>query len=116
MKTKEVSLSPGLWVGLMLPPIAWAVQMQVIYILVRPECTAGRKQAMLVVVVLALAAIFVAFVTAFLNFKVPALPEDTNIAARKKFMAGLGLVSSATFFLVTLAQGVAVVMFHPCQL
>ena len=116
MKSNDVSLSPGLWVGLMLPPIAWAVQMQVIYVLVRLECTAGRKLAMLVAVCLALAAIFVAFVSAFLNYQLPTVVDDSGTASRKKFMAGLGLLSAATFFLATLAQGIAVIVFHPCQL
>jgi len=90
--------------------------MQTIYVLVRSECTTGRKLAMLVVVCVALAAIFVAFVSAFLNYQVPAFAEESGAAPRKKFMAVLGLLGSATFFLVTLAQGIAVIVFHPCQL
>jgi len=116
MKSNEISPSTGPWVGLLLPPVAWAVQMQILYVLVRPECTSGRKLAMLVAVCLALAAIFIAFISAFLNYQLPALADESNTRSRQKFMAGLGLLSSAVFFLVTLAQGIAVIVFHPCQL
>ena len=116
MKSNEVSVSPGLWVGLLLPPLVWAGQMQINYVLVRYECTVGKKLLMLGVVAVALVLIFLAFVTAFLNVQLPGFVEEGFVASRKKFVAAIGLLSSAIFFLVVLAQGIAVVVFHPCQL
>ena len=102
--------------GMLLPPIIWAMQMQANYVLVRYECTSGRKLTMLSILCVSLAIIFVGFILALVNFIVPSadLPERARV--REHFMAQLGLLSSGTFFLVTLAQGFAVLLFHPCQL
>jgi hypothetical protein len=116
MNTNNISLSPGLWVGLMLPPITWAVQMQLMYVLVRFECSLGTKLAMLVIVAVALAMMLAAFLSALVNYHVPTFDGAELTVSRKKFMAALGLLSASIFFLVTLAQGIAVLVFHPCQL
>jgi hypothetical protein len=101
---------------MLLPPIIWAMQMQANYVLVRYECTIGRKLTMISIVCLSLAIISIGLVLAVVNLVVPSADLTERAKVREHFMAQLGLFSSATFLLVTLAQGIAVLVFHPCQL
>jgi hypothetical protein len=41
--------------------------------------------------------------------------EERDLASRIRFIAVLGILSSAMSFLVILAQGIATVHFDPCQ-
>jgi hypothetical protein len=43
------------------------------------------------------------------------LDESTPGLARSRFMAGLGMMTSAMFGLTILMQGAATYIFHPCQ-
>jgi hypothetical protein len=116
MKARATSNSFGVWTAMLLPPIIWAMQMQANYVLVRYECTIGHKLTMISIDCLSLAIISIGFVLALLNLVVPSANLSEREKVREHFMAQMGLFSSAIFFLVTLAQGIAVLVFHPCQL
>jgi hypothetical protein len=109
----------GLWTGVLLPPTVWALQMQINYVLVRKACTQGSSLALYVVSIVALAAAVAAALIALTNWRRsgPTWPSGAaDLFTRSRFLAVLGLLMSAMFFLVILAQGIATVVFPPCQL
>ena len=109
----------NLWVSILLPPVVWAIQMQLNYVFVRRACSAGNKVALYSVSIVALATVIFAAVLALMDWRfLSARPDDraSMILVRSRFMAALGLLISAMFFVVIFAQGLASIIFHPCQL
>jgi hypothetical protein len=107
-----------LWAGVLIAPLAWALQMQAGYILVQPACQAGRNTLLHIVT---LAALLLAALGGFIAWRKwqqtgRAWPDEAAGAlARSRFMAVLGLLLSVMFFLVIVAQGIASFVLHPCQ-
>ena len=109
----------GLWTGVLLPPTVWALQMQINYVLVRKACAQGSTVGLYVVTIVALAAAVLSALIALTNWRRsgPAWPNGAaDLLSRSRFLAVLGLLMSAMFFVVILAQGIATVVFPPCQL
>lgn len=109
----------NLWVSILWPPVAWAIQMQLNYLLVRRACSVGSKFALYGVTILALATVVFAAALAFTDWKFLAARSEVQapmVLMRSRFMAGLGLLIGAMFFVVIFAQGLASIIFHPCQL
>lgn len=100
-----------LWLSVVLPPIVWAIQMEINYSLLRRACAAKSTVAMPMTT---LAALAITVVTAVLAF-VYSWPV-AGVSTSARFVGALGLLSSAIFFAVILVQAVPVFMFHPCQL
>ena len=113
---------PGLgrlWTGLLLSPIVWAVQMQTNYTLIGTRCSYTSRALLLAVCIISLVIVVISGVIAWLNWqKVGAkVAEDTSSHRDSvRFISLLGILISATFFLAILAQGLATILFHPCQL
>jgi hypothetical protein len=108
-----------LWTGVLLAPIAWALQMQAGYMLVQPACMSGHNLSLHLVTVIALAvAAFGAYIS-WRNWQEAGAqwPDDEKGGPRprSRFMGALGMLTSAMFFLVILAQGIASFILHPCQ-
>ena len=109
----------AMWIGPLLPAVAWAVQMQLNYWLVRGACARGSNLALRSVLLLAIFSVFVAGLGcwfAWLRLKDVWPTEHREIQARSRFLAVLGLLMAAMFLLVIVAQGVATLIFDPCQL
>jgi hypothetical protein len=107
-RTSELQI---LWLSVLLPPIVWAVQMEINYSLLKRACVGNQTLALKVTMLVSLAITILSAVVAW-AFSWPSTAESKQI----DFVGKLGLFSSAIFFGVTLAQGTAAVMFHPCQL
>ena len=103
---------------ILIPAIAWALQMQASYMLVQPACMSGRNVSLHVVTVGALLVTAAAGLVAWRKWQATGRREPDEAAGprpRSRFMAVLGLLTSAMFFLTILAQGIASFVLHPCQ-
>jgi hypothetical protein len=109
----------ALWLLVVVGPIITAAEMQANFVLVRQACSMQRNVALYMVVVVAmLLTIATAAVALSIWRRVGAVwpTEAPDVATRIRFIAVLGILSSAMSFLVILAQGIATVHFDPCQL
>jgi uncharacterized membrane protein len=105
--------------GILMPAMVWGLQMQINYLLVRQACSAQRSLALYLVTIVALAITLVSAGIAWRSWRRSGAEWPSEMAdapTRTRFLAVLGILSSFTFFLVVLAQGIATVFFHPCQL
>jgi uncharacterized protein YqgC (DUF456 family) len=106
-----------LWIGLLLPPIAWALQMQINYWMVRGACARGSSVRLLAVSLIALLLVGVAAFSAWLGRRrFRADPVARVGTLRKQFLGNLGLFSSGIFLLAIVAQAIGALIFQPCQL
>jgi hypothetical protein len=105
------------WMGVLAGPVAWGLHMQTNLSLVPWVCKNGGEVFLHVVTILALV------VTAFGAFAAwrgwlagaDAETDGAGRISRARFMGALGLLVSAMFFLVIIAQAIPSFMFHPCQ-
>jgi len=100
-------------------PIIVAIEMQANFVLVRQACSAQRNFALYAVIIIAmLLTIATALVGVSLWKRAGTVwpTEDIDLANRIRFITAVGILSSAMSFLVILAQGIATVIFDPCQL
>jgi hypothetical protein len=109
----------ALWAGLLLAPVAWAAQQQALYTMVPWACVGGHGFALHAV---SAAAVVVATIGALVAWRswsragrAQSDDERGGALARSRFLASLGLASSAFFALVIIAQGIAAFVLHPCM-
>lgn len=115
----NMGLHPGLWIGLLLPPVIWAVQMQLIYWAVRGACARGGNGRLYPVTIVALLLIIFSALCAWLGAQRSRAGERVEwgaLVSTSRFMLALALLSAVVFFLAVVAQGIAPMIFHPCQL
>ena len=116
---QQVTTPRALWVLVVAAPVIVAAEMQANFVLVRQACSMQRNVALYAVIVVAM---LLTIATAMIALSIwrrvgPAWPADAgDVASRIRFIAVLGILSSAMSFLVILAQGIATVHFDPCQL
>lgn len=107
------------WVGLLTGPIVWLVQFQIIYTMVPWECAHDRQKILMhVVMVVALLLVAGGAFIAWRNWQRAGVKwpnGDNPVISRSRFMAVIGLLTSAMFFFVILVQGVASFILQPCQ-
>jgi hypothetical protein len=104
--------------SILLPALIWGAQMEANYALVRRACSAQRSLSLHLVTVAALLLTAVSMGIAWNSWRRSGKRwpnELADSATRIRFLAVLGLLTSSTFFLVILAQGIATVFFYPCQ-
>jgi len=120
MVQEEQATTPkALWVLVVAAPVILAAEMQANFVLVRQACSMQRNIALYAVIVVAmLLTIATALVAISIWRRAGAVwPTDAgDVASRVRFIAVVGLLSSAMSFLVILAQGIATLHFDPCQL
>jgi hypothetical protein len=109
----------SLWAGLLLPPVAWALQQSTLYTMVPWACQTGHFFALHAVSV---AAIIVAGLGSFVSWRNweragREQSDDDRAGAlpRTRFMSVLGLVAGGFFALVIFAQWLASFVLHPCM-
>ena len=115
----QATTPKGLWLLVVLGPIITAIEMQINFVLVRLACSAQRNVGLYAVIIMAIA---LTVATAFVAFTIwmqagrtwPT--EAPDVATRIRFIAVLGILSSAMSLLVIVAQGIATVQFNPCQM
>lgn len=108
----------SLWAGLMAGPVAWVLHELVGFALVPWACGTDRAYVLHVVTASALALAIVGGLVAFHKWRETGegWPEDApGAVARARFMAVGGMLLSAMFVLVIVAQESASWFLGPCQ-
>jgi hypothetical protein len=108
----------GLWVGLLLAPIAFLINLEVAYALVPTACSSGNELPVHLVHLLCLLLTLYGFLSAWRGWKATGgvwSDEAGGPLARSRFMAGVGLLVSAMFVLVIVAQWIPSFVLDPCQ-
>jgi vacuolar-type H+-ATPase subunit I/STV1 len=108
----------ALWLLVVLGPIICAIEMQINFVLVRQACSAQRNIALYAVIIVAIALTLATAFFAYVIWKQVGTTwptEDVDPATRIRFIAVLGILSSAMSLLVIVAQGIATIQFNPCQ-
>jgi hypothetical protein len=108
-----------LWIGLLLPPIAWALQMQVNYWMVRGACARLSNAALFVSMLVAVTLVLIAGLSAWVGWRKAGQKWPSSfgdVISRRRFMAVLGLFMTGMFLVVIIAQGIAALVIQPCQL
>jgi hypothetical protein len=109
----------ALWLLIVAAPVIVAIEMQTNYVLVRQACSAQRNIALYAVIIVAIVLTIATALIALALWRVEGIvwpTESPDLSARIRFIAVLGMLSSGMSLLVIIAQGIATVMFNPCQL
>ena len=109
----------GLWVGVLLPPVIWALQMQINYWAVRGACARGGNNRLYSVTSIALLMIIFSGLVAWIGARRSSAGgrvEWGALVSSSRFMFALALLTCAIFFMAVMAQGIAAIVIHPCQL
>lgn len=107
----------GLWIGLLLAPIAFLVNLEVAYALVPAACSSRNELPIHLVHLACLLLTLYALLSAWHSWKAAGTtsPAEEGGLARSRFMAGTGLLVSAMFMLVIVAQWIPSLVLDPCQ-
>lgn len=114
---REPRMTALAWLSVMLPPIAWATSMQINYMLTPFECYGGSRFPLYVINVVALLLSVTGGAIGLHLWRRQSYEwanESNDPKTRNRFLAVLGMLMSGNFTLVILAQGIAIVVFHPC--
>jgi hypothetical protein len=107
----------ALWVAVLGSAIVWAIQMQTSYSLVTWACSMQRNWPLHVVSLLFLILAAAPGFIAWREWRAHASSETERQSAgagRRRFMALLGLMLSALFLILILAQAIPSFFFNPC--
>ena len=108
----------ALWLLIILPPAIGAAAMEADFVLVRQACAAQRNFGLYAVTIAGLALVLATAFVAFAIWRVEGTrwpTEAPDVSTRIRFIAVLGILSSAMSFLLLLAQAIATILFDPCQ-
>jgi hypothetical protein len=105
----------GLWLGIAGPPSVWLIQFQSIYMLVYPACGAGRNLNIGLTCAMFFAVIAACGVYPKKNWDRNALAENP-VSRTRRFMSIVGVMSTALFLLLVIAQWIAAVLVDPCTI
>lgn len=116
---EQATTPKGLWMLVVAGPAIVAIEMQTNFVLVRQACSAQRNVMLYGVVIVAMILTIASALIAISIWRRTGAVwprEAVDLANRVRFLAVLGILSSAMSFLLILAQGIATVHFDPCQL
>jgi hypothetical protein len=120
MEQEERGTTPkALWLLMVAGPIIVAIEMQINYVLVRLACSAQRNIALYAVTIVAIVLTVTTALIALAVWRVEGTTwptESPDLSSRIRFIAVVGMLSSVMSLLVIVAQGIAMVLFNPCQL
>jgi hypothetical protein len=108
----------NLWVGLLLAPIAFLIDLEVAYALVPPACSSRNTTPLHLVHLACFLLTLYGLFTAWRSWKLtgPTWPgEQGDPLARSRFLAATGLLVSAMFALVIVAMWIPSFLLDPCQ-
>jgi hypothetical protein len=109
----------GLWVGVLLPPVAWAAHLQFVYAASEQVCRGRLGLATLNIIsaMCLLAALCAGVLATGLWFgsgaKWPS-DERSDLVARQRFLSAEGMLSGLLFAIVLVGQWLALVYLSPC--
>jgi hypothetical protein len=118
---KEFSEKRGqlwLWLGFLLPPVAWAIQLQTVYLTSEYGCQSNDFMPNNVVSVLALMFALIGGLVSWWNWLDSGRKwksDEAGPVARSRFMAILGILMSALFTLAIFAQWLPKLVGVPCE-
>ena len=108
----------GLWVGLLLPTAAWAIQLQTVYLTTEYGCKYGDFMPNHLVSIFALLASAVGGLVAWRNWLDAGREWEStggDETSRRRFMAILGMLTGALFTLLIFAQWLPTLAGVPCD-
>jgi hypothetical protein len=108
----------ALWVGLLLAPIAFLINLEVAYALVPTACSSRNDLPVHLVHFACLLLTLWGLATAWRAWKTVGAVwpgGEGDPLARSRFMAGTGMLVSAMFALVIVAQWIPSFILDPCQ-
>jgi hypothetical protein len=118
---KEFSKTGGqlrLWLGFLLPPVAWAIQLQTVYLTTLYGCSSSDFMPNHLVSIFALLASIIGGVIAWRGWLETGKQwkaEAADATSRSRFMAILGMLASGLFTLVIFAQWLPTIFGVPCD-
>lgn len=107
-----------LWTGILAGPLAWALDEGIGYVLVPHACSTGHGYVLHVATALCLLIAAAAFLLAWrmLVMTPPSSTEDGGDASsRSRFMAMVGMASSALFFMAIIAEAIPRFILNACD-
>ena len=107
-----------LWIGMLAPPLAFLLNLQLSYVLVPQACITGQHLLLHLVPVGALLLAVGGGLSAWYNWRRMGYTGSTEAAGvlpRSRFMAATGLLTSGLFILVIVAQWLPNFLLNPCQ-
>jgi hypothetical protein len=108
----------ALWVGVLLAPVAFLLNLEVAYALVPTACSSGNELPVHLTHLACLLLTLYGLVTAWRSWKLVGTTWPGGAGdplARSRFMAGTGLLVSAMFVVVIVAQWIPSFILDPCQ-
>jgi hypothetical protein len=108
----------ALWVGLLLAPTAFLIGLEAAYAFVPTACSSRTELPVHLVHLACLLLTLYGLLTAWRSWKATGATwpgEAGDPPARSRFMAGTGLLMSAMFVLVIVAQWIPSLILDPCQ-
>jgi protein-S-isoprenylcysteine O-methyltransferase Ste14 len=118
---KEFSEKRGqfwLWLGFLLPPVVWIIQLQTVYLTSEYGCGSNNFQPNNIVSVLALMFSIIGGLISWWNWLDSGRKwksEEAGTISRSRFMSILGMLTSGLFTLVIFAQWLPTLVGVPCQ-
>jgi hypothetical protein len=105
-----------LWIGLLLGPAAWFLQLEINYALVPWVCASGNKSVLIIVSILCLLLTAAAGLLSVTSLKIVSSSKTPTVGsiARALFMARLGILMNSLFALVIIAQTIPNFILSPC--
>ena len=108
----------SLWTGLLLAPIAFLINLEVAYALVPTACSSHNELLVHLTHLVCLLLTLYGLLTARRAWRLTGNTwpgEEGDPLARSRFMAGTGMLVSAMFVLVIVAQWIPSFVLDPCQ-
>jgi hypothetical protein len=108
----------ALWFGLFAGPAAFLLNLQISYMLAPQSCRAGSTVALHVTNVACLALAVAGGLIAWRSWRRTGREwpgDEGGVISRSRFMAALGVMTSALCALVVVAQWIPTLFLSPCQ-
>ena len=108
-----------LWLGLLLPPLAWTVQLAVMYAIQPWQCLhpggiAVSDPISVLAALIALAGGVIAWVERREAIAATSQPPDQQLRSRARFMSSLGIALCLLFLLAIIALWIPNHLLNPC--
>jgi hypothetical protein len=108
----------ALWLGFLLPPTAWALQLQIVYLLSEYGCGTGNFLPNHIASAIALVLSAFGGLFSWHNWMKAGgewKSEEAGTIARSRFLAILGVLTGALFTIVIFAQWLPTIVGVPCE-
>jgi hypothetical protein len=109
----------SLWAGILGAPLAWLFKFQAMYMIVPWACSVPHR--IIYIHLLSLLVLALSAGAGFLSWRewvragrLWPSGRGASPVMRTRFLAALGMMNSAMFFLLSLGQGIAALMLNPC--